>query len=65
MNSDLNDFLKQREVLPQDSDDDRDEPIEEQPVVVVLNSGDLTAEEADAFAKKKEEGIEMFCVCAR
>ena len=44
-----------REVLPQDSDDDRDEPTEEQPVVVVLNSGDLTAEEADAFAKKKEE----------
>ena len=44
-----------REVLPEDSDDDRDEPTEEQPVVVVLNSGDLTAEEADAFAKKKEE----------
>ncbi|XP_076248363.1 uncharacterized protein KIAA1143 homolog [Calliopsis andreniformis] len=44
-----------REVLPQDSDDDRDEPIEEKPIVVVLNSGDLTAEEAEAFQKKKEE----------
>ncbi|XP_031828396.1 uncharacterized protein KIAA1143 isoform X2 [Nomia melanderi] len=44
-----------REILPQDSDDEREEPIEEQPIVVVLNSGDLTAEEADAFIKKKEE----------
>ncbi|XP_076225230.1 uncharacterized protein KIAA1143 homolog isoform X1 [Nomia melanderi] len=55
INSHLNDSLKQREILPQDSDDEREEPIEEQPIVVVLNSGDLTAEEADAFIKKKEE----------
>lgn len=26
--------------------------------MVVLNSGDLTAEEADAFQKQKEEGIQ-------
>ncbi|XP_076650133.1 uncharacterized protein KIAA1143 homolog [Halictus rubicundus] len=43
-----------REVLPQYSDDEREDPIEEQPLVVVLNAGDLTAEEADAFKKKKE-----------
>jgi len=30
---------------------------DEQPVVVVLNSGDLTAEEADAFKKQKEKGM--------
>ncbi|XP_050446901.1 uncharacterized protein KIAA1143 homolog [Cataglyphis hispanica] len=42
-----------REVLPEISDDEKD-LIDEKPVVVVLNSGDLTAEEADAFKKHKE-----------
>ncbi|XP_078043410.1 uncharacterized protein KIAA1143 homolog [Augochlora pura] len=44
-----------REVLPEYSDDEKEEPMEEQPVVVVLSAGDLTAEEADAFIKQKEE----------
>ncbi|XP_043248929.1 uncharacterized protein KIAA1143 homolog [Colletes gigas] len=44
-----------REVLPQDSDDDKDEREEEKPIVVVLKSGDLTAEEAEVFQKQKEE----------
>ncbi|XP_011055574.1 PREDICTED: uncharacterized protein KIAA1143 homolog isoform X2 [Acromyrmex echinatior] len=46
-----------REVLPKVSDDEREELADEQPVVVVLNSGDLTAEEADAFNKQKEKVI--------
>lgn len=58
----LNGVLKQREALPQDWDDDREDPVEEQPVVVVLNSDDLTAEEAEAFKKKKEEGITIRCM---
>ncbi|XP_012054517.1 PREDICTED: uncharacterized protein KIAA1143 homolog isoform X2 [Atta cephalotes] len=44
-----------REVLPKIFDDEREELADEQPVVVVLNSGDLTAEEADAFKKQKEK----------
>ncbi|KYN01050.1 PREDICTED: uncharacterized protein KIAA1143 homolog isoform X2 [Cyphomyrmex costatus] len=44
-----------REVLPKVSDDEREELTDEKPVVVVLNSGDLTAEEADAFKKQKEK----------
>lgn len=44
-----------REVQVEDSDSEREESAEEKPVVVVLNSGDLTAEEADAYQKKKEE----------
>ncbi|KYQ55497.1 hypothetical protein ALC60_05559 [Trachymyrmex zeteki] len=44
-----------REVLPKVSDDEREELADEKPVVVVLNSGDLTAEEADAFKKQKEK----------
>lgn len=59
-NSHLIDFFQQREVLPQDSDDDKEERAEEKPVVVILNSGDLTAEEAEAFNKQKEEGIDKF-----
>ncbi|KAG7202337.1 hypothetical protein KM043_018666 [Ampulex compressa] len=43
-----------REALPEDSDDERDTAVE-QPVVVVLKPGDLTAEEADAFQKQKEQ----------
>lgn len=30
---------------------------EEQPTVVVLKPGDLTAEEADTLKKKQEEGL--------
>lgn len=41
------------------SDDEKEELADEKPVVVVLNSGDLTAEEADAFKKQKEEGTEI------
>lgn len=48
--------LKQREVLPQDSDNE-EEHEEEKPVVVVLNSEHLTAEQAEAYKKKKGEGI--------
>ncbi|EFN69226.1 Uncharacterized protein KIAA1143-like protein [Camponotus floridanus] len=44
-----------REILPEVSDDEREELTDEKPVVVVLNSGDLTAEEADAFKKQKEK----------
>ncbi|XP_076760299.1 uncharacterized protein KIAA1143 homolog [Xylocopa sonorina] len=44
-----------REVLPQVSDNDEEEREEEKPVVVVLNSQHLTAEEADAYKKGKEE----------
>lgn len=29
---------------------------DEKPVIVVLNSGDLTAEEADVFKKQREKG---------
>ncbi|CAL1675865.1 unnamed protein product [Lasius platythorax] len=44
-----------REVLPEVSDDEKEELTDEKPIVVVLNSGDLTAEEADAFKKQKEK----------
>ncbi|XP_032689474.1 uncharacterized protein KIAA1143 homolog [Odontomachus brunneus] len=44
-----------REALPEVSDDEKEELADEKPVVVVLNSGDLTAEEVDAFKKQKEE----------
>ncbi|KAL0111662.1 hypothetical protein PUN28_013091 [Cardiocondyla obscurior] len=44
-----------RETLEQLSDDEKEELNDEKPVVVVLNSGDLTAEEADAFNKQKEK----------
>jgi len=45
-------------VLPQVSDDEKEELDDEKPVVVILNSGDLTAEEADAFKKQKIKGME-------
>ncbi|XP_014477603.1 PREDICTED: uncharacterized protein KIAA1143 homolog [Dinoponera quadriceps] len=44
-----------REALPEISDDEKEELADEKPVVVVLNSGDLTAEEADTFQKQKDE----------
>ncbi|EZA55000.1 hypothetical protein DMN91_008995 [Ooceraea biroi] len=44
-----------REALPEISDDEREEKLDDKPTVVVLNSGDLTAEEADAFQKQKEK----------
>lgn len=45
-----------RAVLPEYSDDDEDtERNDEKPVVVVVNSGDLTAEEADAIEKQKQQ----------
>jgi len=42
--------------LPEAFDDEKEGKPDEKPTVVVLNSGDLTAEEADAFKKQKEEG---------
>ena len=56
VNYHLNNLLKQREVLPQNSDNE-EEHEEEKPVVVVLNSEHLTAEQAEAYKKKKEEGM--------
>ncbi|XP_011160423.1 uncharacterized protein KIAA1143 homolog [Solenopsis invicta] len=44
-----------REALPELSDDEKEDLADEKPIVVVLNSGDLTAEEADAFNKQKEK----------
>lgn len=49
------DLLNQREVLPEVLDE-KEELADEKPVVVVLKSGDLTAEEADVFKKQKEKG---------
>lgn len=48
----LNYYNFQREVLPQDADELEDKE-DEQPVVVVIKPGDLTAEEA---ANIKKEG---------
>lgn len=53
----MNNLLKQREALPEVSDDEKEDLTDEKPVVVVLNSGDMTAEEADVFIKQKEEGM--------
>lgn len=44
-----------REELPQDTDDRDVDLNEEKPVVVVLNEGDLTAEEAEAFSQDRED----------
>ncbi|XP_015519934.2 uncharacterized protein KIAA1143 homolog [Neodiprion lecontei] len=46
-----------KEALPTATDEDYEDRDEELPTVVVLNNGDLTAEEAAAFelAKEKEE----------
>lgn len=55
----MNGILNQRAALPEVSDDDDGgEKPDEKPTVVVLNSGDLTAEEADTFKKQKEKGME-------
>lgn len=44
-----------REVLPEVFNDEKEELTDEKPVVVVLNSGDLTAEEVDAFKAQREK----------
>ncbi|XP_034940269.1 uncharacterized protein KIAA1143 homolog [Chelonus insularis] len=44
-----------REALSEGEEDDCQDRLEEKPVVVVLNDGDLTAEEVDAILKKKED----------
>lgn len=44
-----------KEALPHVSDDETEDLESEKPVVVVLNSGDLTAEEASNFEKRKQE----------
>lgn len=46
----------QRENPDEDFDEDRDDLYEEEPLVVVLKDGDLTAEEAEAIKKQKEDG---------
>ncbi|XP_008549765.1 uncharacterized protein KIAA1143 homolog [Microplitis demolitor] len=49
------DINTKRQELSEGEDEDFDDHIEEKPTVVVLNNGDLTAEEADAFQKKKDD----------
>lgn len=46
--------------MPRVSDDEAEDIDGEKPLVVVLNSGDLTAEEAEAFEKQKQKGIISF-----
>ncbi|KAG8238158.1 hypothetical protein J437_LFUL017994 [Ladona fulva] len=45
-----------REINPEISDDENCEKDEEQPVVVVLRPGDLTAEEAAEVVSKNKSG---------
>lgn len=49
----------QREKLPYlyNDDDDEHENLDDQPTVVVLNPGDLNAEEVEAEKKKEKAGI--------
>ena len=49
-----------KKALPQDADDLEDKE-DEQPVVVVLKEGDLSAEEAEKF-KKEGRKIAVLCV---
>lgn len=42
--------------MPVATDEDRQDRDEELPTIVVLNNGDLTAEEAAAFQAEKEKG---------
>ncbi|XP_057333935.1 uncharacterized protein KIAA1143 homolog [Microplitis mediator] len=49
------DVNTKRQELSEGEDEDFEDHIEEKPTVVVLNNGDLTAEEADAFQKKKDD----------
>ncbi|XP_015184047.1 PREDICTED: uncharacterized protein KIAA1143 homolog [Polistes dominula] len=44
-----------REMLPCNVDDEAEDLEGEKPLVVVLNSGDLTAEEAETFEKQKQK----------
>ncbi|XP_012285172.1 uncharacterized protein KIAA1143 homolog [Orussus abietinus] len=44
-----------REALPEATAEDYEDREEEKPVVVVLKSGDLTADEAQAYQDKQEE----------
>lgn len=44
-----------REILPCVYDEEAEDFEGEKPLVVVLNSGDLTAEEAEAFEKQKQK----------
>jgi predicted house-cleaning NTP pyrophosphatase (Maf/HAM1 superfamily) len=57
----LNCFNFQKEALPQDADELEDKE-DEQPVVVVLKPGDLTAEEA-ANIKKEGKAILTCQIC--
>ncbi|XP_046837291.1 uncharacterized protein KIAA1143 homolog [Vespa crabro] len=44
-----------KEILPRVSDNEEEDIDGEKPLVVVLNSGDLTAEEAEAYEKQKQK----------
>lgn len=49
-------FHEQKETLPRVSDDAAEEDTnEEKPLVVVLNPGDLTAEEAESYKRQKQQ----------
>lgn len=47
-----------REQLPQLTNEDVEDRAEDAPVVVVVNPGDLTEEEAEKYKKAKEEEVE-------
>ena len=49
-----------KEKLPAFDADDFEEKEDEKPVVVVMNDGDLTAEEADFHSKSKVLGKQFF-----
>ncbi|CAH0386637.1 unnamed protein product [Bemisia tabaci] len=51
-----------RERLPHDNADDIEDREEDQPTVVVLKPGDLTAEEASAAAAQKKKGGGATCL---
>lgn len=54
--------MSQRERLPHDNADDIEDREEDQPTVVVLKPGDLTAEEASAAAAQKKKGKKFLFV---
>jgi hypothetical protein len=58
----LNYYNFQREALPQDANELEDKE-DEQPVVVILKPGDLTAEEA-ANIKKDGKAMLIYQICA-
>ena len=45
--------------MPQITDEDVEDRDDEKPTVVIMNEGDLTAEEADLYARAKQEGMSV------